>query len=259
VLSAAVLAGVASCTSHVTGGTSILTPGPSDRYRSPDSSISRAVGNTERERLGCARVHASVAEQAAINAEASGSPTVAIIGDSYVAGSGATDAQHGWAYLLARQEGWRGILLGVGGSGLQNDGPCNGQTYLDRVGATAAVAPAAVIVEGGLNDRDASAETEASLLRQLVAALRVRIPGVAIALVGPPAPEPSDAPDVSKISGAFRDAAAATGVRLVDPYTENWFTAANRPALIAPDDIHPNDRGHAYFARRVAQDLSGWP
>jgi lysophospholipase L1-like esterase len=88
--------------------------------------------------------------------------------------------------------------------------------------------------------------------------VRTRIPGVAIALVGPPAPEPTFVASMSKISAAFRATSAATGVRLVDPYTQHWFTSANRAALIAPDGVHPNDLGHAYFARRVAPDLRGW-
>jgi lysophospholipase L1-like esterase len=200
-----------------------------------------------------------VAAQRVVNATATGSPTVAVIGDSYTSGNGATDVRHGWAYLLARREGWRPVLLGIGGTGLRNDGPCNGQQYLTRVAAAAAVDPAGVIVEGGLNDRLASAADEENAIHGVVTELRAQIPGARIALIGPPAPGPSYVVGVARISRAFRAAAEVTGVQLIDPYAAKWFTPANRPGYIAPDGIHPNDAGHAYFAERVAEALGNWP
>jgi lysophospholipase L1-like esterase len=52
------------------------------------------------------------------------------------------------------------------------------------------------------------------------------------------------------IRDVLNAAARAAGAAFVDPIGDRWFV--DRPDLIGPDGVHPNDAGHEYLADKIA-------
>jgi hypothetical protein len=158
---------------------------------------------------------------------------VVFLGDRYTAAKDATGVRWGYAVQLARIEGWRPYLLGIGGSGFVNPGPCHvNNVYATRYAAVVRAHPDAVILEGGLNDLAASPAYEKQLVVAGIHRLSIALPGVPLALVGPTVPNAAIVAKVAPITRAFRLAASATAVRF--------------------------DAGYRYMARRAAVALRGW-
>ncbi len=68
-------------------------------------------------------------------------------------------------------------------------------------------------------------------------------------MIGPPWPT-ADVPDsVLQIRDVLNAAARGVGAAFVDPIGDRWFV--DRPDLIGPDGVHPNDAGHAYLADKI--------
>src|SRR5829696_972389 len=63
----------------------------------------------------------------------SGSPTAAVLGDSYTAGYGLDDPKLAWSTVLGRLEGWRTYVEGISGTGLTTGGPCKGADFNSRL------------------------------------------------------------------------------------------------------------------------------
>jgi lysophospholipase L1-like esterase len=69
-------------------------------------------------------------------------------------------------------------------------------------------------------------------------------------VIGPPWPT-VDVPDsVLQIRDVLNAEARAAGAAFVDPIGAHWFV--DRPDLIGPDGVHPNDAGHRYLADKIA-------
>ena len=69
-------------------------------------------------------------------------------------------------------------------------------------------------------------------------------------MIGPPWPT-ADVPDsMLRIRDVLNAAARAAGAAFVDPIGDRWFV--DRPDLIGPDGVHPNDAGHEYLADKIA-------
>ncbi len=208
----------------------------------------------------CLRQSRQQLAEAAVNADSAlRGPRVVFLGDSYTAARQATRVRNGYAVDLARAEGWKPILLGVGGTGFANPGRCGHDVYAYRYGNVVAEKPDAVIIEGGYNDRGTNPRTEQRLVLRGLRTLHRAMPGVPIALVGPTIPSAAVTGQILPIAHAFGRAAARTGTPFVDPADGHWFTRANRGRLISVDHIHPDDAGYAYMARRIKAALGGWP
>jgi hypothetical protein len=74
-------------------------------------------------------------------------------------------------------------------------------------------------------------------------------PSARLLVIGPPWPT-ADVPDsVLQIRDVLNAAARGVGAAFVDPIGDRWFV--DRPDLIGPDGVHPNDAGHAYLADKI--------
>lgn len=183
---------------------------------------------------------------------------VLIIGDSYTAGRGSSDAHTGWAQLLTASEAWRSTIDGRPGTGYANAGAGNQSrnTYLPRIAAHADLDPDLVLVQGSQNDWVTSAD---ALQQRVEATLRTaerQWPDAVVVAIGPSAPLPR-ADTTAGIDAAVAAGAHTVGVPYIDPNAAGWFTTVNSPAYAARDGEHLDDDGYRYMARRVGAALRG--
>lgn len=184
-------------------------------------------------------------------------PHIAVIGDSYVAGSdvGGRESRN-WSRLLMGRMKWVGIQIdGVGGSGYVEKGGRG--TYAQRAENILPIVDL-VIFCNGFNDLKQPLDRIEPAVRSAIAAARSNAPHAKIVVIGPSAPN----------GGAFirgsaalqyrdhiRDATEAAGADFIDPMAEDWFGGKNRH-WIGTDGIHPTNAGHVYYADRVQADIN---
>jgi lysophospholipase L1-like esterase len=179
--------------------------------------------------------------------------TVAFIGDSYTAGTGASDKAHRWSSLVSKDLGWQESNLALGGTGYVTTAGKDG-CGLDFCPAYTGVAadvvkakPDVVIVSGGRNDRWKSADEVSAAADKLFNDLRSGLPDAKIYVDAPiwdddPAPAP-----MAQIKSAVIAAAAKHGVTVLDI----GEPLAGRADAVVKDGVHPNDTGHALIAKAV--------
>lgn len=204
----------------------------------------------------------------------------AFVGDSYTDGAQSTGPDRAWTMLLAYLAGisspWS---LGVGGTGYISVGAGLGTFGSETRIADALVAkPEILFFFGSVNDRiNTAAEIEAAALAAW-RAYRTAFPEIPMVIYGCATPATGIAADALKVENALVAAFAEWGdsnadfVRVTtDPqgpwlfgtgYISNGATingSGNNDVYMGRaetnDGTHPNNAGHAYLARRMAQVL----
>lgn len=180
---------------------------------------------------------------------------IAVIGDSYTAGTDVGgQGPRSWTaeawQMLARQ----GVQIAAdvaaeGGAGYGVPGN-RGSVFEDLT--TRAVRPDDVLVVffGSRNDQPVDPQTFRRLAADTFVVARTVAPTAKFLVIGPPWPTADPPAVVWQIRDNLRDQAAAMGAVFVDPLAEGWFVG--RPELIGWDGIHPNDAGHVYLAEKIA-------
>lgn len=186
--------------------------------------------------------------------------SVAVIGDSYTAGTQEGGmGERGWPALVWRRLSEQGLSIAstvdaTGGSGYVNPGPF-GVTFQDAVDRTISADDEVVVMFGGTNDVGLPvAELEAAA-RRAMQTVRERAPQATLIVVGPvwPGPQPSDGARAT--DDTLRRVALSAGATFVDAIGEAWL--ADTPELIGADAVHPNDGGHRYLADRLSAVIDG--
>jgi lysophospholipase L1-like esterase len=184
----------------------------------------------------------------------SGEFLVAIIGDSYTAGSdeggyGST----GWPVLLQSMLANDRIriseqVLAEGGSGYAQRGT-GGGTLGDKVSS---VNPNSdlVVFFGSRNDVTNSPGRVRDEAALAWAAAKGRAPHAKILAIGPAWSDGEPPADLLAIRDQLRAQADTQALMFVDPLGEQWF--AHDPELIGADGIHPTDAGHRFLASAIA-------
>ncbi len=174
-----------------------------------------------------------------------GSPTVAVLGDSYASGFELQHPRQAWPTQLGRIEHWRVFVDGVAGTGMTNSGLCD-QAYASRVQQVLSYRAQRVIIEVGLNDTASSA----AAVQQATSAVLARLSAVSqVDVVGPP-PAPAKSPaDLRRTDAALHTATQQAGRRYVGAL--GW----QLPYL--PDGVHLTPVGHQQFAELVALAIRG--
>lgn len=177
----------------------------------------------------------------------------AFIGDSYVAGGGASSPAEGWAALLSDEMNWKQSNHAIGGTGyfLEFEGAPN---YAGVIPEVIESAPEIVVVGGGQNDfssyRANPAQVEEAITATYVA-LREGLPDARIIAVGPSTPNEID--DAARgIDEAVQQAAESVGAEYVSLLDPNVI----EPAMVSPDGQHVGNTGHAAIAERVRSSLN---
>lgn len=187
-----------------------------------------------------------------------GSTRVAVIGDSYTAGS--TEGGNGprsWPQiawqLLARQ----GVQVDAdvaaeGGAGYGQRGT-DGNIFEDLTAQAVRRNDALVVFFGSRNDQPVDPGKFTGYASDTLHLARYAAPGAKFLVIGPPWPTASPPPAVLKIRDSLREQAARINAVFIDPIADGWFVG--RPDLIGSDGVHPNDAGHAYMADKIAPQI----
>jgi lysophospholipase L1-like esterase len=123
-------------------------------------------------------------------------------------------------------------------------------TFDQRVDRAAATHSDVLVVEGSLNERTTPTDQLATAAAATFAHLRARAdPKTRILIVGATySPGTPDA-TIDSINAVVRAAAERSGLRFVDPATENWIDAGKASLWHDPD--HPDDVGYQVVADRL--------
>lgn len=200
------------------------------------------VRDNMREQQNCSVVQSQIRAVGEVVKVSEGKRSIAVLGDSYSAGDVLADRKDAWTYDLGRLTNARVSVAGVGMTGYTNGGYCKGQEFRQRVGRLVALKPDVLIIQGGLNDWEASPESVQVAARDLLR-MTEGVPNVT--LVGPTnAPARANLP---AIDAALAKAAEATG--------RDYISALGWDLDFLPDRLHLTPAGHDAFAKHVAAAL----
>lgn len=180
--------------------------------------------------------------------------SVAVIGDSYTAGS-AMNAGEEWTTLVRGLNDIRVDRYAVGGTGYaatreMSYGESNFQTRVARLPADIEN----LAFFGSINDGRMGYQATYEAALATYEAAEARWPGARILSIGPASPTWPVPEEISTSRDAVRAASEQSGIAFVDPIEEGWFS--DRPDLIGADGIHPTDAGHQYLAERIGSTLA---
>jgi lysophospholipase L1-like esterase len=179
---------------------------------------------------------------------------VVFLGDSYVAGQGAKDqAKTRWTARVSQTLGWTEVNLGLGGTGYTTPGPADkATTFVQRVDAVKQASPDVVVVSGGRNDLLATVDRIRSTAGELFRKLKGLEGSPQVVVVAPLWDATKPPPELASATRAIKDAADEVGVEFV-PVPDQPLDG--RPALVAPDGLHPNADGYKVLAEFLAPRL----
>lgn len=189
------------------------------------------------------------------HAAAEESAQVAIIGDSYTAGS--TEGGNGpraWPQVAWQLLSAQGVYVDTdvaaeGGAGYGQPGS-RGRVFVDLTAQAVRHNDALVVFFGSRNDEPVDPQRFPVMAANAFQLARFSAPAAKLLVIGPPWPTATPPPAVLRIRDSLRDQAVAAGAVFVDPIAEGWFVG--RPDLIGNDGVHPTDAGHAYLAAKIA-------
>jgi lysophospholipase L1-like esterase len=183
-------------------------------------------------------------------------PHLLVIGDSFTGGSKeGGDGAKGWAALVQSSYTKSGArlqldLLGRGGAGYATKGQIN-ETFIESYKANPFANEDVMVVFGGLNDTERSADDVGTAASLLYAEMRKNSPKAPLIVVGPAWPNSVPVPNIYKVRDAIKAAALAAGATFIDPIEQGWFSG-DRQAMIGSDKTHPTDAGHKFMADQLA-------
>jgi lysophospholipase L1-like esterase len=177
--------------------------------------------------------------------------TAVFVGDSYTAGTGATDASTSFPALVSDRMGWTLVNLGRGGTSYLATSDIAGcgldycPNYVEMILAVVAANPDIVVVSGGRND---TMGTEvAAQIDRFYTELRTALPDVQIIATSPLGDDDPAPTSLTSMGATIETAATKAG----GTYIDLGQPLAGRTELITEDGVHPNDDGHAAIADRL--------
>jgi lysophospholipase L1-like esterase len=194
------------------------------------------------------------------NAFASPTSQVAVIGDSYTAGSGeGGNGPRAWPELARGLLVREGVVIDAdvaaeGGAGYGQRGN-RGSIFQDLTAQAVRHNDDLVVFFGSRNDQPVDPQTFPALAAGTFQLVKFAAPAAKVLVIGPPWLTAGPPPAVLKIRDSLRDQAVAIGAVFVDPIAEGWFVG--RPDLIGRDGVHPTDAGHVYLAEKIAPLIYG--
>jgi lysophospholipase L1-like esterase len=176
---------------------------------------------------------------------------VAVLGDSFAAGSGASTSDTGWVRVMAKERDWQVTNLAAPGVGYAR-ARANAGSYVTRVQAVVAADPALVLITGGANDIGLPPESVSKAVTDTVGGIRAGAPSAVIVIVTPWWDQrPADSRFAAVIDRVKR-AATDSGATWLD--TGQPLTG--RSELLTADGLQPNDQGHRALATTVLEQLA---
>jgi hypothetical protein len=180
---------------------------------------------------------------------------VAVVGDSYTTGTDEGGlGPKSWTALAWHTLTQRGVRIGAdvsaegrAGYGVPGD---HGSVFEDLTGRAVKPEDALVVFFGSRNDEGVDPQLLAGKVRDTFDLARLVAPSARLLVIGPPWPTADVPESILQIRDVLNAAARAAGAAFVDPIGDRWFV--DRPDLIGPDGVHPNDAGHQYLADKIA-------
>ena len=180
---------------------------------------------------------------------------VAVVGDSYTTGTDEGGlGPKSWTALTWHALAQRGVRIaadvaaeGRAGYGVPGD---HGSVFEDLTARAVKPGDALVVFFGSRNDQGVDPALIGEKARDAFNLARRFAPTARFLVIGPPWPTADVPESILQIRDALNGAARAAGAAFVDPLGDRWFV--DRPDLIGPDGVHPNDAGHQYLADRMA-------
>jgi lysophospholipase L1-like esterase len=180
---------------------------------------------------------------------------IAVIGDSYTTGTDEGGlgpnswTAHAWQTLGARGVRIAANVAAEGKAGYAVPGD-HDSTFEDLTARAVKPNDVLVVFFGSRNDEGVDPELLAERAGAAFNLARRFAPSARVLVIGPPWPT-ADVPDsMLRIRDVLNARARAAGAAFVDPIGDGWFV--DRPDLIGPDGVHPNDAGHEYLADKIA-------
>ena len=179
---------------------------------------------------------------------------VAVIGDSYTTGTDEGGlGPNSWTARAWQTLASRGVRLapdvaaeGRAGYGVPGD---HGSVFEDLTATAGRRDDVLVVFFGSRNDQVVDPGLLTERARATFDLARRLAPSARFLVIGPPWPT-ADVPDsMLQVRDVLNATARAAGAAFVDPIGDRWFV--DRPDLIGPDGVHPNDAGHEYLADKI--------
>jgi lysophospholipase L1-like esterase len=176
--------------------------------------------------------------------------TVAFLGDSYTAGTGSSSDSTRWSTLISKDQGWRELNFGSGGTNYATAGALdNGAPYTDRLDDIVKAQPDMVIVSSAGNDVD---EGQDQGIRATFTKLREGLPKAKIIATSPYYRAGDYPKQLADFGAEIREQ-----VEAVDgEYLDIGHPLGDHPDAMAEDGAHPNDDGYEYIADAVVDALN---
>ncbi|WP_306232269.1 SGNH/GDSL hydrolase family protein [Agrococcus beijingensis] len=178
-------------------------------------------------------------------------PTAVFLGDSYTVGTATSLDGTGFPAILGDLRGWHVVNLGFPGTGYstgQPDGRCppaGCTSYIGVLPDAVAAQPDIIVVSGGRNDLGRPSLDEA--VAAFYPELRAALPNTRVIVTSPlwdDSPTPAALVELREVVEREATAIDAEHLDLGDLFLD-------RPDLIAPDDLHPNEAGLELIATTI--------
>ena len=180
---------------------------------------------------------------------------VAVIGDSYTTGTDEGGlgpnswTAHAWQTLGSRGLRIAADVAAEGKAGYAVPGD-HGSVFEDLTARAVKPDDALVVFFGSRNDLGVDPGLLTERARNAFVLARRFAPRARFLVIGPPWPTADVPGPMLMIRDVLNSVARAGGAAFVDPLGDRWFV--DRPDLIGPDGVHPNDAGHEYLADKIA-------
>ena len=184
----------------------------------------------------CEAIQSRIAETGEV-VQGRGAAGTVVLGDSYAAGDWLEDRSQGWAYAVAED------AAGIGMTGYTNGGYCGDGSFSERLRSVTDLHPSTLIIQGGLNDSEASAHQ----IEAAASDLLDRVEDIdRVVIIGP-----TNAPAKSDLAKVDRALAAAAA-----DHEREYISALDWDLEFLPDRLHLTPAGHAEFAELVKASLN---
>jgi lysophospholipase L1-like esterase len=178
-------------------------------------------------------------------------PVVAVFGDSYTEGAGATNPRtQGYLAQLSDELGWEFEISSLSGGGYVNPGKDKSGPIAKKIAAAdlAKMQPNAVLIQAGLNDKGLLTGDVVKGVQDSINAARDAVPDVPVIVVGLLWGQ-DEVPDFVRKTSTDISSVAMPALRTV--YIDTWDLRFPQIS----DNIHPTTEGHAAIATFIADDL----
>lgn len=175
--------------------------------------------------------------------------TVAFLGDSFTAGTGASSKSNRWTSRVSKSKGWRELNYGVGGTNFGSKGPsASALPYVERLTDLIMSNPDIVVVSSAGNSLDKDQTEE---IAETFETLRAELPDTQIIATSPYTRAGTYPEHLETFGDDVRDGVESVG----GTYVDIGHPLESRPEGMAKDGVHPNDKGYELIAEAVEEKL----